>query len=636
MKFAEKYEILEMVTSGRVSTFLARERTTQDAVVVYTFECAGTGANDLSTASIISRFCSLAPNPPGMIVKAGFDEPSSSAFITTKMPDSGALQAWVQAYHSFVPPAFAPPGSSQSSSVPLGAARPVGRQTGGPVSDETVELSAFEVKSVLAKSGPPPQQGPVESPVEDVSGGTAAFSLSGPTPAAPHPGGEFTRLFREVNAFQPAQSAQVPAPPKPSNATDAMFGEPLGGSPLGREKAAQSATPTPVEASPGSFTREFLGISSEKAEPVQRRGPVPPTPQKEPGAFTREFMAVSQESLKTTDQPSGPVSPAQNSPSPATSFESIFGPASSQPASSVGGAGGQAEDQKGGAGEFTSFFRDPFEHPGAPEKSRELPDVGSSAPPKKQMGDFTRVFGKGDLEQGAPDPLPPQEEQPAPGSFTQIFREISSDPGKGSQLGASTLGTDPNIRPSFFDPAPVTPAPPEPLRGGMSSTPVPPPLDPFFPRTPPAVPPASNQNFMNRAGSSEATDVFRIPGAEAPPIEVGPSGPSEFTVFLSRSQINASLPPEPAVSGGPGGGAPPPAFAAPPVPPPPPFQFAPPPPLPAPPAMKFPPAPAPPAVPRPAIPAMPPKSASIWPLITVLTVLLAIGVLLVMYFALKH
>ena len=140
---------------------------------------------------------------------------------------------------------------------------------------------------------------------------------------------------------------------------------------------------------------------------------------------------------------------------------------------------------------------------------------------------------------------------------------------------------------------------------------------------------------MNRAGSSEATDVFRIPGAEAPPIEVGPSGPSEFTVFLSRSQINASLPPERAISGGPGGGAPPPAFAAPPAPPPP-FQFAPPPPPPAPPAMKFPPAPAPPAVPRPAIPAMPPKSASIWPLITVLTVLLAIGVLLVMYFALKH
>src|SRR5579863_6814393 len=67
MKFADKYEILEMVTSGRVSTFLARERASQEAVVVYTFECAGTGAGELSTASIISRFCALAPNPPGII-----------------------------------------------------------------------------------------------------------------------------------------------------------------------------------------------------------------------------------------------------------------------------------------------------------------------------------------------------------------------------------------------------------------------------------------------------------------------------------------------------------------------------------------------------------------------------------------
>ena len=213
---------------------------------------------------------------------------------------------------------------------------------------------------------------------------------------------------------------------------------------------------------------------------------------------------------------------------------------------------------------------------------------------------------------------------------------MSSGTEKGTQLGASTLGTDPNIRPSIFDPVPVTPTPPEPPRGGMSSTPVTPQPDPFFSRTPAAAPPAANQTFMSRPGSSEATNVFRIPGADAPPIDAGPSGPSEFTVFLSRSQINASLPPEPGVPAGPGAGAPPPTFAAPPVPAPPPFQFAPPPPPPAPPAMKFPPAPAPPPVPRPAIPAMAPKPASIWPLITVLTVLLAIGAMLVMYFALKH
>jgi len=613
-----------MVTSGRVSTFLARERATQDAVVVYTFECVGTGASDLSTASIIARFCSLAPNPPGMIVKAGFDEPSSSAFITTKMPDSAALQAWVQAYHSFVQP---------------GSVQPVAKQESGPVSDATVELNAFEVKSVPAKSSPPPKQPTVEQLPEDLGGGTAAFTIGGPAPRPAQSAGEFTRLFQEVNAFQPVQSTQPPVPSKPSSATDAVFGQRLGGSPLGGEKVAptQPEAPKPVESSPGSFTREFLGISSDKAEPVPRESVATAPPKKEPGAFTREFLAVPQESLKISDKSSGPVSPVQKSPSPATSFDSIFGPASSQPASSDGAVGGQPEAQKGGAGEFTSFFRDPFEHPGALQKSMEVPNFGS-APPKKEVGDFTRVFGRGDMEPAESGPLPPleQEREPAPGSFTQVFGESSSGAGKGSQLGASILGTDPNVRPSFFDPAPAAPLPPESSRGGMSSTPASPPLDPFFSRTPPAAPPAANQTFMNRAGSSEATDVFRIPGGEAPPVEAAPSGPSEFTVFLSRSQLKAVLPPEPAVSAVPGGAAPPPAFAPPPVPAPPPFQFAPPPPPPAPPAMKLPAAPAPPAVPRPAIPAAPPKAASLWPLITVLTVLLAIGAMLVMYFALKH
>jgi hypothetical protein len=49
--------------------------------------------------------------------------------------------------------------------------------------------------------------------------------------------------------------------------------------------------------------------------------------------------------------------------------------------------------------------------------------------------------------------------------------------------------------------------------------------------------------------------------------------------------------------------------------------------------MKMPAAPAFPAAPA---PAAPPKAAGFWPLIVVLTVLLAIGAMLVMYFVLKH
>jgi len=630
MKFADKYEILEMVTSGRVSTFLARERASQEAVVVYTFECGGTGAGELSTASIISRFCALAPNPPGIIVKAGFDDSSSSAFITTKMPEAVALKAWVGAYQS-----FAKPGVS-----PTGAGMPAAKQTSGPAGDETAELSATELRALLAKSGPskPP---PVETVSEDMGGVTAAFSLDTPAPAAPQPAGEFTRLFREANTFEPVQSKRPPAAPpvsKPSDATDAIFGELLGGSPLGGPKPAtppspQKVTPVQAEPSPGSFTREFMGLAGEKPTPPAEPWASEPA-KKEPGAFTREFMAVSQQDFQKSEPPARPTPPPARrvSSSPqATSFESIFGP-STPPA---GSGEGQPENQKSGAGEFTSFFRDPFESPGAPEKPIVVPDVANSSPTKPPVGDFTRMFGRDEISGMQPAPLPPPEPeapQASPGSFTQMFGQPpAGKKTQESQLGKSTLGTNPNVRPSFLEPSGAPAAPPEAPR---RSTPVPtPPADSIFSRTPSMAPPV-NQPFMSRPGSSEATDVFRIPGGDAPPVEPAPSGPSEFTVFLSRGQVNAAMAAPP-----PGGPAmPAPTFALPAAPPPPPFQFTPPPPPPppAPPAMKMPVAPAPPAAPAVPAPVAPPKAAGFWPLIVVLTVLLAIGAMLVMYFALKH
>lgn len=638
MKFSDKYEILEIVTSGRVSTFLARERTTQDPVVVYTFECVGTGAGDLSTASIISRFCSLAPNPPGMIVKAGFDGPSSSAFITTKMPDSAALKAWVAAYQSFVVGA-AKSGSTASrpaAPAPSGANLPVAGRGTAPVSDATVELSAFEVKSVMSKGGAPQRPPQAESPAGEVAAGTDAFSLGGPAPAPSQSGGEFTRLFNEVNAFQPVRSAPPPVPPKLAS-TDPRFGERLGGSYLGEKPApVQPSAPPPAESSPGSFTREFLGISNLKAEPAALN-PVPgqtqatEPPLKTQGAFTREFLAQtsspqtsSHQSPKSAETPA----PRSSAPSPSTSFDSIFGSASSSEPTG-------AESSKGGAGEFTSFFRDPFEHPQAPEKSLQVPDFGAP-PPKKEVGDFTRVFGRSDLEQAAPEPMSNivPEPEPAAGSFTQVFGGPPSRD-SGSQLGASTLGTDPSLRPSFFDPQPAPPVAPAPPRVSVSSTSVPLPPDPFLPRTPTAGPPAANQPFMNRPASVEPTDMFRMPASE-PPAHVAPSGPSEFTVFLSKGQLEASLA---------AASAPPPITAPPGAPPP--FQFAPPPApaLPTPSGIKFPSVPGRPAAPtmsRPAVPAMPaaapaaPKGGSIWPLITGLVVLVMIGIMLVMYFALKH
>lgn len=617
MKFGEKYEILEMVTSGRVSTFLARDRNTQESLVVYTFEVEGAGAGELSTASIIARFCKLAPNPPGIIVKAGFDQPSSSAFIATKMPEAAALNEWVKAYHSFTQAGTRPGGSSDSQ--------------------ETAALSASEVKSVLEqKEGAalepmeaPQKWLPVEAPVEEPE-----FSMDSPASASAQPIGEFTRMFKELNPFQPLHGGVAPTVPELKDSTDAPFSKQLGGSPLGGDEfpPASPLTPTPVDAAPGSFTREFLGLpyDTPKASPSPN---LVDEKQKEPGAFTREFLAVSDQTFPSAGQAAGapPDNPPPARSSPPSMFD-IFEPASTKPGSPLSGSSAEPESPAGGTGEFTRFFGSPFESPRAASKPIEVPDLASTEPPRKQVGDFTRVFGSGSLEEAAPL-APEPEERPAPSSFTQIFSEGPSE--KGSQLGASTLDTNPDVRRSIPKPVAVPPSP-SPL-SGVPHTPAPP-VDLFAPHTPPSVPSPASPAFTDRAGSSGATNIFRTPGAEAPPIEEVPSGPSEYTVFISRSQLGASLPPEPPAASASPRPAPP-VAAMPPAPPPAPFQFAPPPPPPQPPAVHYPPAPAvpaPPPAPRPAAAPAPSRPASLWPLVTVLTVLIALGAMLVMYFAMKH
>jgi len=626
MKFAEKYEIAEMVTSGRVTTFLARDRATQESLVVYTFECVGAGAKELSTASIIARFCKLAPNPPGMIVKAGFDEPSSSAFIATKMPDQASLERWVKAYQSFGQPVspLTPAADSPLQHDPFAKAE---HDTGA---DATMELNAFEVKSAMSK-GTPKAPDPADTNASD------AFALGGGAGSSKS-GGEFTRLFREVNAFQPLQSSKPPAPSKTNNATDAMFGKP-GSSSLGAEKPApKPEAPAPAESSPGSFTREFMGLSAQ-TDAKQSASPSPAAPPKtEPGSFTREFMAFSQPAAKAPEKPAEVAPPRPAASSSATNFDSIFGKPSAP-------AMPEPNEAQAGPGEFTKFFQDPFEHPGAPARPISMPDI-TAPPPQKQAGAFTQMFGPDDVKAAMSQAPPAPVEGPnsSARSFTQIF---GNTPGKGSTLGSSTLDTDPNTKASIFDrpsspppsfstprfepPAPAPPPaatvlPPDPFRPAISSTPVAPPVNSMFSPTP-APTPAPSPMFGgggSRPGSVDATNIFRTPSAEAPAAEPVRGGPSEFTMFLSKSQLDASL-------AGAGGAPPPPVEAPPPPPPPPsPFQFTPP----APPKM-----PKAPAIKAPKIPGLaevPKAPASIWPLITVLVALLAIGGMLVMYFVLKH
>jgi hypothetical protein len=234
---------------------------------------------------------------------------------------------------------------------------------------------------------------------------------------------------------------------------------------------------------------------------------------------------------------------------------------------------------------------------------------------KQPTGDFTRYFGHEDAATAEPF-AQPQDQQTAPGSLTQLLSQTGA--GKdGAKLGSVVLDTNPGLRPSPT-PEPVAPVAPQ------FQQKAPAPLPDFAPLRP-APPVVPDRTFAS------STEIFRTPRVEPPPVEHVSSGPSDFTMFIDRSRLSASLPPEPPSGAGAAGGGQPPVFIPPPLPAPPPIQFAPPPrppmpPFPPPPALK-------PPVPTPPMP--PAKAASYWPLITVLTVLVAIGALLVMYFVMK-
>jgi len=279
------------------------------------------------------------------------------------------------------------------------------------------------------------------------------------------------------------------------------------------------------------------------------------------------------------------------------------------------------EVQKSSTGEFTSFFRGPFEQPIPSEKPIEYPDPVQASPPPS-AGDFTQMFGPETRLEKKEAPrstasLPEPSKTP---SFAQIFSEEAKG---GARLGDLKLDPGPHAPDSLKPPLwstvsssgmpAVSSGTASPGSSGGGG---------FSPSEARRGSSGGENTFLNQAGS-DATNVFKPRGAEAPRVEPeAPTGPSEFTMFLDRSQLRASLPPPPNPA------APNPAARTPAGMPPMP-SYAPPAPPPMP-QVAFP------QAPKVPLPSPPGRAASYWPLITVLTVLCAIAALLVMYFALKH
>ena len=532
MKFGEKYDLQESLTTGGVETFVANDKIRGERVLVHILHCDPQKPNQPTVQWVLESFRRLAPEPAGLVLETGRYSGTLYAYLVTKLPDDAALRTWVQQY-------------------------------------ESQARDTQQVRAPVPPSPVPPAPNPVPAPPTQAP----APALTANEP--PHVPGPVTQLLRSFESQSRLATPSVPP----------------------KELEKPSVPPPAIN----------LGVDQSSLQPASpwspERGPeaplisVPPRPtpdmNRPSGPFRPDFPAQN--------LPAEPSAPPLNSPKP---------------------------------GEFTSFFQGPFRG----DRPSEVPVLSSSSPslpqepPRKNVGDFTAMFGS--VKQQPEEPPPSKGmagNEPAGTGFTGWFT-----PEAPSRTSSTTVPPSTALPRASGDAGPIFPEPPkEPI------VPPPPvayvaPAPPIFPAPLPPIPPlpkppAAAPSALPSGGATHAfTPSVSEPAPVAPP---PPSGPSAYTEIISVKAMNPAA--DGAAKEAPGASPPLPAFAMPPLPGMPPL----PPPVKMPPAPPMPKvaAPQPPKAPKPPKVAVPePPPVSYWPLVLTLTVIFFIAVLLVLYFALKH
>lgn len=98
MKFSEKYELLESLTTGAIETFVANDKVRGERVLVHIVECAPQNSDQTTAEWALESFRKLAPEPPGPILETGKYSPPKYAYVVIKPADEAAAKAWVRRY----------------------------------------------------------------------------------------------------------------------------------------------------------------------------------------------------------------------------------------------------------------------------------------------------------------------------------------------------------------------------------------------------------------------------------------------------------------------------------------------------------------------------------------------------------
>jgi hypothetical protein len=476
MKFADKYELSEAVTSGRLETFMGRDIGSGEPVLVHIFDAPVKKPDQPTVLWVLESFRAVAPEPPGLVIATGKYGGTSYAYLVTQVPDDLALRKWKQAYESSTaetrefPVERSIPERSVSHEPPA-ASSAARNNDPEAVPASSSQLSHpptgfFELRPPSQTTAKPPEvAGPSSASAEAAGNDLEGISI-GPRTASPQEPGNFTKQFF-VGSTEPRPASEAPFPPA-TQRTD-----------RGESTADAIASADPSFGSVNSAPRDL-------------------------GGFTALFRpSLKPETRQTPDSP-----------------QRID-------------AAGELDGSK--AGDFTKFFQGPFDG----ERPAETPDVlrpNVSSPTRgKTPGEFTQMFGAAKdspfdaiSSAGSPATEPPLRTDA--GTFSRSFGEASqfSSTAEPPLPTGDTKGNGKQTAPTFAEPKWT-----EPVLSPVEA-PVKPPGPPVISQV------TSGLRIERKPSVQDsATQLFTVPGGHsAPSVDpLPPSGPSEYTRIIQRVNL---------------------------------------------------------------------------------------------------
>lgn len=314
MKFGEKYELLESLTTGGVETFVANDKIRGERVLVHILECEAQKANQPTVQWVLEAFRRIAPEPAALVLETGRYSGTLYAYLVTKMPEESALIKWVRMYKAqwhdtqeIPAPAPKPSAESEAPTANLTPREPL-----RPPASVTELFRDFDANANAAPSGvpskatEPPRQPPPNagaSALHPAPGWDAMTPQIPPAKTGPKvssPESSFSSAFGPRNFSSETNSPIEKERPKPGEFTSFFQGPFRADRPS--EMPAVSTQPTePQRKTVGDFTAMFNPPRSEEPLPGSGAGGL-----ESPGTgFTGLFSPNIAARTPASPQPSG-------------------------------------------------------------------------------------------------------------------------------------------------------------------------------------------------------------------------------------------------------------------------------------------------------------------------------------------